>query len=225
MKPFSELCIQAQNLHPELSLEAMLGPAPLSSDELTATSDDRLFSDMTRRVFRAGLKHSLVDSKWPAFEAAFFGFEPRTVSLLSDEQIEKMMQNEALIRHLGKLKAARVNALMVSELSEQKGGFGRFLADWPVTDIVSLWALLKKEGSQLGGNSGAYFLRMVGKDTFMLTDDVVTALKAQGVIDKKPTAQRDLKLVQQAFNQWHEESDRPLCQISRLLAHSIGVQR
>ena len=225
MKPFSELCIQAQNLHPELSLEAMLGPEPRATDELIATPDDRLFSDMTRRIFRAGLKHSLVDSKWPAFEAVFFGFEPHKVSLLSDEQIEKMMQNEALIRHLGKLKAARINALMVSEISEQKGGFGRFLAEWPVTDIVALWSLLKKEGSQLGGNSGAYFLRMVGKDTFMLTDDVVTALKAQGVIDKKPTAQRDLKLVQEAFNRWHAESGKPMCQISRLLAHSIGVQR
>lgn len=225
MKSFAELCIQAQNLHPERSLEAMLGGSPLSEDELAATPDDRLFSDMTRRVFRAGLKHALVDSKWPAFERAFFGFDPYKVSLLSDEQIEKMMQNEALIRHLGKLKAARANALMVSELSGQKGGFGRFLADWPVTDIVSLWTLLKKEGSQLGGNSGAYFLRMVGKDTFMLTDDVVTALKAQGVVDKKPTSQRDLKQVQEAFNQWFEESGKPMCQLSRLLAHSIGVQR
>ncbi|TCK02533.1 DNA-3-methyladenine glycosylase I [Marinobacterium mangrovicola] len=222
MKAFSELCIQAQNLHPELSLEAMLGPGPRSPEELIATPDDRLFSDMTRRIFRAGLKHSLVDSKWPAFETAFFGFDPYKVSLLSDEQIEKMMQNEALIRHLGKLKAARANALLVSEISEQKGGLGRFLAEWPVTDIVSLWTLLKKEGTQLGGNSGASFLRMVGKDTFMLTDDVVTALRAQGVVDKKPTAQRDLKLVQEAFNAWHAESGKPMCQISRLLAHSIG---
>ncbi len=56
----------------------------------------------------------------------------------------------------------------------------------------------------------------------MLTDDVVVALKAQGVIDKKPTAQRDLKLVQSAFNELREQSGKPLCQISRLLAHSIG---
>jgi len=225
MKAFADLCRQAQNLHPELSQEAMLGPEPLNGDELAAVPDDRLFSDMTRRIFRAGLKHSLVDAKWPAFEQAFFGFDPQKVQLLSDDQIERMMQNEALIRHLGKLNAARVNALMVAELSEKHGGFGRFLADWPVTDIVSLWTLLKKRGSQLGGNSGAYFLRMVGKDTFMLTDDVVTALKAQGVVDRKPTGQKDLKLVQQAFNRWHEESGRPLCQISRLLARSIGDSR
>lgn len=222
MKSFDELCRQAQAQHPELSLETMLGEPPLNDAALAGVSDDRLFSDMARRIFRAGLKHSLVDAKWPAFEQAFFGFDPEKVQLMSDEQIEKLMQNAALIRHLGKLKATRLNALMVSELSRQHGGFGRFLAGWPVTDIVGLWTLLKKEGAQLGGNSGAYFLRMVGKDTFMLTDDVVTALKAQGVVDRKPSAQRDLKQVQAAFNQWHAESGRPMCQISRLLARSIG---
>jgi len=63
---------------------------------------------------------------------------------------------------------------------------------------------------------------MLGKDTFILTDDVAVALKAQGVIDRKPTAQRDLETVQTAFNQLHQQSGRPLCQISRLLACSIG---
>jgi len=222
MKSFVELCRQAQAHHPELALESMLGPEPLNAEALAAIPDDRLFSDLTRRIFRAGLKHALVDAKWPAFEQAFFGFDPRKVQLLSDEQIENMMQNQALIRHLGKLKATRVNALMVTELSDRHGGFGRFLADWPVEDIVGLWTLLKKQGAQLGGNSGAYFLRMVGKDTFMLTEDVVTALKAQGVVERKPSALRDLKQVQQAFNHWQQASGRPLCQISRLLAHSIG---
>ena len=74
----------------------------------------------------------------------------------------------------------------------------------------------------MGGNSGPYFLRMVGKDTFILTDDVVAALKAQGVIDKKPTAKRDLQKVQEAFNQWQAESGRPLSQISRLLSYTVG---
>ena len=41
---------------------------------------------------------------------------------------------------------------------------------------------------------------MVGKDTFVPTDDMVAALKAQGVIDKAPTSQKDLAAVQAAFN-------------------------
>jgi len=202
-------------------VEALL-PQHLSADQLAAVADDRLFSDLCRRVFRAGLKHALVDARWPAFEEAFWGFDAHKVALMSDEQLERLMQNERLIRHWGKLKSVRANAFMVTALAAKHGSFARFLADWPVDDSVGLWLLLKKQGAQLGGNSGPSFLRMVGKDTFLLTDDVVAALVAQGVVDKRPTAQRDLRAVQQAFNQWQQESGRPLCQISRLLSMTVG---
>jgi 3-methyladenine DNA glycosylase Tag len=74
----------------------------------------------------------------------------------------------------------------------------------------------------LGGLSAPRFLRMVGKDTFIPTDDMVAALKAQGVIDKAPTSQKDLAQVQAAYNQWHAESGRPLCQLSVMLAHTVN---
>jgi len=63
---------------------------------------------------------------------------------------------------------------------------------------------------------------MVGKDTFVPTEDMAAALIAQKVIDKQPTSQRDLALVQQVFNQWHAESGRPLCQLSVMLAHTVN---
>ncbi|WP_027857666.1 DNA-3-methyladenine glycosylase I [Marinobacterium jannaschii] len=202
-------------------IESLL-PEPLSRDVLALQGDGRLLSDLTRRVFRAGLKYSLVDSKWPAFETAFWGFDPDKVSLMSDQQLENLMQNDQLIRHWGKIKATRVNALMVHDIAAVHGSFARWLADWPEEDIIGLWAELKKRGAQLGGNSGPAFLRMAGKDTFMLTDDVVAALKAQGIVEKRPTAKRDLIKVQQAFNEWRAQSGRPLCQISRLLSYTVG---
>jgi len=222
MKTWPELCEQALNLHPDMSLEAMLGAPPLEREALRALPDDRVFSVMTRRIFRAGLRHALVDAKWPAFEQAFYRFNPEAVQEMSDEALEALMQNDQIIRHFGKIKSTRDNAVMMVDLAQEYGSVAGMIADWPEEDMVGLWTLLKKRGKQLGGNSAAYFLRMLGKDTFMLTDDVVTALKAQGVIDRKPTSQRDLKQVQQVFNQWREQSGTPLCQISRLLAHSIG---
>lgn len=222
MKKWSDLCEQALNFHPDSSLEELLGMPPLSAQELASIPDDRIFSVMMRRIFRAGLKHSLVDSKWPAFEEAFYRFNPEAVQEMSDEMLEELMHNERIIRHFVKIKSTRENAMMMVDLAQEYGSVARMIAEWPEEDIIGLWSLLKKRGKQLGGNSGAYFLRMLGKDTFMLTDDVVVALKAQGVIEKKPTAQRDLKLVQQAFNDLREQSGRPLCQISRLLAFSVG---
>lgn len=199
-----------------------LMPETKSADEIRSISDDRMLSEMSRRIFRAGLKHSVVDAKWPAFETAFFYFDPEKICLMSDEQLENLMQNEQIIRHWGKIKSVRANAMMVNELAEKHGSFAAFIADWPGQDIVSLWALLKKQGQQLGGRSGAYFLRQVGKDTFLLTDDVVAALKAQGLIDKAPTAKRDLQKVQDQFNAWQQESGRPMAHISRLLSYTVG---
>lgn len=199
------------------TLEASL-PEPRSADELAALPDRYFLSSMTWRVFCAGLNRKVVNNKWAAFEEVFFGFEPQKLVLMSDDMLEKTLQDQRIIRHWGKIKSIRSNAAMVLALGEVKGGFGRFLADWPGDSIIDLWQLLKKQGAQLGGNSGPYALRIVGKDTFMLTNDVVAALKAQKIIDKKPTAKAELQAVQAAFNEWQKQSQRPLCQVSRLLS-------
>lgn len=203
------------------ALEARL-PQAKSPAELEQVGDDRYLSLISLRIFRAGLKHSLVDAKWPAFEEVFFGFDPEKVVLMGGERLENLMQDARLIRHLGKLKSVPRNAQFVLDVAREYGSFGKLLAGWPCGDIVGLWKLLAKRGSQLGGMSAPRFLRMAGKDTFVLGDDVVAALKAQEIVDKAPTSQKDLALVQAAFNQWQEQSGRPLCQISMMLAFTVN---
>ncbi|MDX2423535.1 MAG: DNA-3-methyladenine glycosylase I [Amphritea sp.] len=221
MKSFNWIYEHVQAHKAGQDIEALL-PQVKSADELKAIGDDRFLSEMSLRVFRAGIRHAVVDAKWPAFELAFFGFDPEKIILMSDDQLENLMQNDQIIRHWGKIKSVRTNAAMITELAAQHGSFAYFIADWPVTDIIGLWALLKKQGQQLGGKSGAYFLRQIGKDTFVLTDDVVAALKAQDIIDKAPTSKRDLQIVQNCFNQWQQESGRPMAHISRLLSYTVG---
>ena len=202
-------------------LEACL-PQPRSAEALRALGDDRYLSLIALRVFRAGLKHSLVDAKWPAFEEAFFAFDPHKVVLMGAEHLERLMQDSRLIRHLGKLKSVPRNAQFVLDVARERGSFGQLIADWPSSDIVGLWKYLAKHGSQLGGLSAPRLLRMIGKDTFIPTDDLVAALKAQGIVDKAPTSQKELAAVQAAFSQWQAESGRPLCQLSVMLAHTVN---
>ncbi|WP_240609884.1 hypothetical protein [Billgrantia endophytica] len=57
------------------AMEAFL-PEALTPDELKQKGDDRYLSAMSQRVFQAGMQHSMVDAKWPAFEEAFWGFVP-----------------------------------------------------------------------------------------------------------------------------------------------------
>lgn len=203
------------------ALEARL-PQARTPAELAAVSDDRYLSLISLRIFRAGLKHSLVDAKWPAFEEVFFGFDPEKVVLMGGERLENLMQDARLIRHLGKLKSVPRNAQFVLDIAREYGSFGKLLAQWPSSDIVGLWKLLAKRGNQLGGMSAPRFLRMAGKDTFVLSDDVVAALKAQEIVDKAPTSQKDLAQVQAAFNTWQEQSGRPLCHISMMLSYTVN---
>jgi len=203
------------------ALEAHL-PTAKTPAQLRKISADRYLSTLALRVFRAGLKHSLVDAKWPAFEQVFFGFDPEKVVLMGAEHLERLMQDTRIIRHLGKLKSVPRNAQMILDVAHEHGSFGQFIADWPVDDITGLWQYLAKHGNQMGGLSAPRFLRMVGKDTFIPTWDVVAALNAQDIVDKVPSSKRDQAVVQAAFNQWHAESGRPMCQLSAMLAFTVN---
>jgi len=217
---FAEILDTARTRVGAAALESRL-PQPKTAQQLADTPDDRYLSQMSLRIFRAGLKHSLVDAKWPAFEEVFHGFDPRRVRAMSDEAMEKLLGDARLIRHWGKLKSVRDNAAAMLEIAAENGGFGKWLAGWPGEDIAGLWEALAKRFSQMGGNSGPSFLRMVGKDTFILTPSVTAALKRWGAIGGPPKNRQDRAAVQKAFNAWGAETSRPLCQLSLILAASV----
>jgi 3-methyladenine DNA glycosylase Tag len=216
---FAAILEAARARHGAAGLEARMAQ-PRSPTELEAVADDRYLSQMSLRIFRAGLKHSLVDAKWPTFEEVFFGFEPRLVRAMSDEAIEALLADRRLIRHWGKLKSVRDNAAAMIAVAAEHRSFGAWLAAWPTTDIVGLWEALAKRFSQMGGNSGPTFLRMAGKDTFILTPSVAAALQRWGVAEAAPKNRRDREAVQLCFNAWAAETGRPLCQLSLILAAS-----
>lgn len=218
--PFAQILDAARTRHGAAGLEARL-PRPKTPAELAATPDDRYLSEMSRRVFRAGLKHSLVDAKWPAFEEVFHRFDLRRVRAMSDEAMEGLLGDARLIRHWGKLKSVRDNAAAMLDIAAGHNSFGAWLAAWPGDDITGLWETLAKRFSQMGGNSGPSFLRMVGKDTFILTPSVSGALKQWGVVKMPPKNRADRAQVQAAFNSWAKETGRPLCQLSLILAGSV----
>ncbi len=202
-------------------LEANL-PTPLSKRALIARTDADYLSIICRRVFRAGLKHKMVDAKWPTFEKACFGFSPRVLASLSDEGLEEILQTDGIIRHWGKLKSIRTNAVMVHDIAQTHGSFAHWLVDWPSNDIMGLCFELQRQGAHLGGHSAQRFLRMAGIDTFLLTNDTLAVLIGLGVVDRPPTSKAALLEVQSVFNDWAIESGMPLCKISRTVSFLAG---
>ncbi len=222
MTPFADIVKAAEDAAGGAAALSDRLPQAKTADELRAIPDDRYLSLMSLRVFRAGIKHSVVDAKWPAFEEVFRGFDPHALQAMNDEELEGLMGDERIIRHGGKIRATHHNAAATCALAAEAGGMGAYLADWPAGDVVGLWADIAKRFKQMGGRSAPTFLRMAGKDTFILSDDVVRALRDRGVVDGEPKSKRDRALVQDAFNAWADESSRPLCQISMILALSAS---
>lgn len=222
MNTFDEIfAIAAKRKDGEEALEALLEP-PKSASELIAIADDRWLAAMAKGVFQAGFSWKVVEKMWPGFEAAFHGFDLGRCAMLTDEDFEALVSDKRIVRHGTKIKSVQQNAAFLIDLSNEYGSAAKAFANWPSQDFVGLLALIKKRGSRLGGTSGQYFLRSMGKDSFILSRDVVARLIAEGVVDKAPTSQKAMTSVQEAFNVWADQSGRSLKEVSRILALSIG---
>ncbi|WP_271409915.1 DNA-3-methyladenine glycosylase I [Pseudomonas sp. Q1-7] len=69
-----------------------------------------LFELLLLEGFQAGLSWITVLKKRERYREVLFGFDPRRLARMSDEEIEQRMQDPGIIRNLLKLKAARQNA-------------------------------------------------------------------------------------------------------------------
>jgi 3-methyladenine DNA glycosylase Tag len=222
MEHFEHIYQRACERHGGESALGGLMPAVRSPRVLAQSKDDRWLAQMTRCIFQAGFVWRVVDHKWPDFEDVFFGFPPEKIVLLSPEQIDRFAQNARIIRNRQKVLSVQANAQFILDISREHGSFGKFISRWPAQELIGLFTLLKNRGSRLGGMTGQRVLRNMGKDTFIVTADVVRCLQRSGLdIGDNPTSKRELRLIQNAFNQWHEDSALPFSHISRICALSL----
>lgn len=202
-------------------LEYLLS-TPLSQKQLLEVTDDRWLAEFTKKVFQSGFVWRVVRNKWPDFERVFFEFDIDKILLMPDEMLEKKATDPSIIRNYNKVKTVGDNAMMIDSVRQQHGSFAKFVADWPSTDIIGLWTYLKKHGARLGGNTGPYSLRMVGKDTFLLSRDVEQYLRNHGVFEGGISSKRSLVQIQTFFNEMQKQSGRSLQEISQIIAFSVG---
>ncbi|MBZ0164332.1 MAG: DNA-3-methyladenine glycosylase I [Notoacmeibacter sp.] len=206
----------------EAALASLLGQAPENA-ALAGVPDDRVLSAMAERIFSAGFVWRVIRDKWPGFEEAFLGFQPKVLLFQPDEFWHDLASDKRIVRNPQKIRAVRENAAFVDRISAERGSFGAFLSAWPAGDQAGLLAFLGKNGSRLGGNTGQYFLRWIGWDGWVISRDVAMALKDAGVdIAEKPSSKKDMDKIQAQMNAWREETGLPYCHLSRVLAYSIG---
>jgi 3-methyladenine DNA glycosylase Tag len=209
----------------ERGLEKLLPPKP-DLKALAKVSDDRILAEMTKRVFSAGFAWSVIEAKWPGFEKAFLAFRPAKLAFQPDDFWHDLLSDTRIVRNGAKILSVRENAAFVQQIAKEHGSFGKFLAQWPSSDQIGLLDLLAKRGSRLGGNSGQMFLRFVGWDGFVTSQDVVACLRDAGLdIADEVKSKGDLAKVQSQFNAWAAETGLPYVHLSRICAMSIGENR
>jgi 3-methyladenine DNA glycosylase Tag len=225
MRSFEEIeALAAEKKGGRERLAALLAEhnPPKSQAELEELGDDRWLSMFTRCVFQAGFSWKVIDQKWPGFEEAFEGFDVARLAFLPDEAFEALLKDTRIVRNGAKIKSVQENAIFLKDLASEHGSAARFFARYPPDDQIGLMEILKKRGSRLGGNTGQIALRFMGKESFILSGDVVNALIRENVIDKDAMSKKNLNAIQAAFNEWKATSGRSLNEISRILAFSVG---
>lgn len=205
----------------ETALRFLLGDGA-DDQQVKQLSDDRLLSAFTKKVFQSGFVWRVVEQKWPDFEQVFFQFDIEKILMMPEEMLEVKASDPKIIRNFNKVKTIKANAQMIFEEQQNGHSFAEFVAKWPSDNIIGLWAYLKKHGQRLGGNTGPYALRTLGKDTFLLSRDVEGYFRAHDLISGGINTKASLNTIQASFNQWQQESGLSLAQLSRLVAYATG---
>jgi 3-methyladenine DNA glycosylase Tag len=198
---------------------------PLTPSQLKSLPDDAWLEEFTRKVFQSGFYWSVINNKWLGFREVFWDFSVEKLLMMPPDMLEQKASDERIVRNFKKVQTIVENAYMIHDVASEYGSFSTFIANWPAEDIIGLWAYLKKKGARLGGNTGPYALRTLGKDTFLLSRDVESYLRAHKIIDGGLQTKKSLVAAQAFFNELQRQSDLSLQELSLIVAYSVGDNR
>ena len=159
--------------------------------------DDRaLFEMLLLEGFQAGLSWLIILRKRQSFRRAFDNFHPAKIARFTSKRVERLMQDESIVRNRLKIEGAILSARAWLNMMEKEPGFSKFLWDFlegrPITDRprtmkqvpaqTDLSRTISKElaarGFKFVGPSIIYaFMQAVG----MVNDHLITCHRHQAI--------------------------------------------
>jgi 3-methyladenine DNA glycosylase Tag len=118
-------------------------------------------SVLSKAVFQAGVSWKLIDSKWPAFCEDFEGFDPERVAAFAQSDVDRLMQDERLLRSRKKIEGTIYNAKLILDLDREHKGFRNYLRS--KSSYQELSADIRKRFKFVGELSAYYFLFRVNE--------------------------------------------------------------
>ncbi|MHB0990080.1 MAG: DNA-3-methyladenine glycosylase I [Burkholderiales bacterium] len=139
--------------------------------------DHRLFEKLSLESFQAGLSWRTILSKRENFRAAFHDFDFDRIASFTQSDLDRLLMDEGIVRHRGKIEAVVNNARQARELVEREGSLAAFVWRYepdmrqlaePQTVSTSAESLalsrdLKKRGWKFVGPTTVYaFMQAMG---------------------------------------------------------------
>jgi len=127
--------------------------------------------------FQSGLSWRTILTKRENFRAAFLDFDFNKIARFTQRDINRLLKNEGIVRHRGKIEAVINNSKRAQELVEREGSLGAFIWSYEPdnnprakpqavstsTESVALSKDLKKPGWKFVGPTTAYaFMQAMG---------------------------------------------------------------
>ena len=89
--------------------------------------DHLLFEKLCLEGFQSGLSWRTILAKRENFRKAFHGFDFDKVARFGERDVERLLKNEGIIRHRGKIEASIINAQRACELVEKEGSIAAYV--------------------------------------------------------------------------------------------------
>lgn len=139
--------------------------------------DFRLFEKLCLESFQSGLSWRTILAKRDNFRAAFCNFDFNRIALFNDGDVERLLKDEGIVRHRGKINAVINNACRAQEMVGVHGSLASFFWSYepdatqltaPQTNSTSMQSTvlssdLKKLGWKFVGPTTVYaFMQAMG---------------------------------------------------------------
>lgn len=139
--------------------------------------DHRLFEKLSLEGFQSGLSWRTILAKRENFRAAFHGFDIDKVARFTQRDVDRLLKDEGIVRHRGKIEAVINNAQRAKELVKKEGSLAAYIWRYepvatqraePQTASASVQSIalskdLKKQGWKFVGPTTVYaFMQAMG---------------------------------------------------------------
>lgn len=122
----------------ELQINNKFDKALRKEEKLTYINkpDNYFFQRMCDLVFQSGVRGSVWQKYEPVIKKEFADYKVKKVVNYTEKDVDRIMANQKMFQNRLKIQACIHNAKKIAEISEEYGGFWRFLNTQPIEKLI-----------------------------------------------------------------------------------------